>query len=241
MSRAAERKLILREASKIVDALGKTLAPLCEVVLHDLTRPGHAIVKIENNLSGRLPGGPATELGLARIADPNFPDVLANYENRFSDGRPAKSTSIGLKDSAGNFVAAICINMDVSYVRSIASYFQEFSRTNALEQGFRETIASVNQPTLESEISSYASNCNKDPRSLTSDEKSELLLQLSQKGYLERRGAAEQIAQIIGASRSSIYYYLSRKKKDQIGLNMGTRRTESARRGTPANGSRRAR
>jgi predicted transcriptional regulator YheO len=213
VSTITERQLILREAAKIVDALGQSLAPICEVVLHDLTRPNNAIVMIENNLSGRSPGEPATELGLARMADPNFPDVLANYENRFSDGRPAKSTSIGLKDSDGNFVAAICLNMDVSYLRSIASYFQKITQTKALEQGPYETIMPVRQSTLESEISSYASSCNKDPRSLTSDEKCELVYRLSQKGYLERRGAAEQIAQIIGGSRSSIYYYLARKKK----------------------------
>lgn len=217
MSTLTEHELILREASKIVDALGETLGPLCEVVLHDLTHPDNAIVKIVNNLSGRSSGGPATELGLARIADPNFPDVLANYENRFSDGRAAKSTSIGLKDSDGNFVAAICLNMDVSYLRSIASYFQKFTQTNTLEQGRYDTIVPAHQPTLEREISFYASSCNKDPRSLTSDEKCELVCQLSQKGYLERRGAAERIAQIIGGSRSSIYYYLTRKKKERVG------------------------
>lgn len=211
-TKLTERELILREASKIVDGLGQMLSPMCEVVLHDLSRPNDAIVKIENNLSGRSAGEPATELGLARIADPTFPDILANYENQFSDGRPAKSTSIGLKDSNGNFVAAICLNMDVSYFRSIASYLQMITQTTPLE-GRKDTLTPSQQPTLASEIISYAANCNKDPRALTSDEKCELVGQLSQKGFLERRGAADQIAQIIGGSRSSIYYYLGRKKK----------------------------
>lgn len=34
-----ENRLLLREGRKIVEALGKTLAPLVEVVLHDLTDP----------------------------------------------------------------------------------------------------------------------------------------------------------------------------------------------------------
>ncbi|KJS08729.1 MAG: hypothetical protein VR78_17610 [Hoeflea sp. BRH_c9] len=213
VSTPSERDLILREATKIVEALGQALAPLCEVVLHDLSRPNNAIVKIENNLSGRSPGGPATELGLARIADPDFPDILANYENRFSDGRPAKSTSIGLKDSEGNFVAAICLNMDVSYFRSIASYLERITQTHPLENGRHDTIGVAPQPSVASAISSYAASCNKDPRSLNSDEKCELIGKLSQDGYLERRGAAEQIAQIIGGSRSSVYYYLERDRK----------------------------
>src|ERR1700679_2575756 len=122
MSIKTERELLLREAKKIVDALAATFAPMCEVVLHDLTDPDHAIIKIANNLSGREIGDPATEVGLARIADPNFPDVLCNYANSFSDGTPVKSTSIGLKDSKGNFFASICMNIDVSYLRATASY-----------------------------------------------------------------------------------------------------------------------
>src|SRR5579863_8856988 len=109
MSRLSDRAWLMREASKIASALGETFAPLCEVVLHDLTDPEHAIVQIENNLSGRSVGDSATELGLARISDPAFPEVIANYANNFADGRPAKSTSVGLKDKNGRFIAAICI------------------------------------------------------------------------------------------------------------------------------------
>ncbi|MFG2468431.1 PAS domain-containing protein [Streptomyces canus] len=49
---------------------------LCEMVLHDLRDPRHAIRVIENNLSGRRVGDSATEPGLARIADPEYPSVL---------------------------------------------------------------------------------------------------------------------------------------------------------------------
>src|SRR5579883_574064 len=83
-----DQEWLLQEACKIAQGLAETLAPLCEVVVHDLTNPEHAIVQIENNLSGRAVGDGATELGLARMADPNFPDIIANYANAFSDGRP---------------------------------------------------------------------------------------------------------------------------------------------------------
>ena len=48
----------------------------------------------------------------------------------------------------------------------------------------------------------------KGPRALTSDEKRDLLKQLSDEGELEMRGAAEQIGAAIGVSRSNVYYYL---------------------------------
>lgn len=105
---------LLKEAEKIAVALGRMFPGLCEVVLHDLRDPEHAIRAIENNLSGRQIGDPATELGLARISDPDYPGVVQNYPNRFPDGRPAKSTSIGIKNAAGEYVAALCLNLDVS-------------------------------------------------------------------------------------------------------------------------------
>src|SRR4051812_25187154 len=84
---AAERKLLFDQLQQIAHGLGETFAPFCEVVLHDLTDPGNAIVAIHNNLSGRKVGEGATELGLARIADPDYAQVISNYANSFADGR----------------------------------------------------------------------------------------------------------------------------------------------------------
>ncbi len=81
-----ENALLLREAEKIVQALGVMFAPGCEVVLHDLTQPDRAIVAIANNLSNRRIGDAATEMGLERIASPEFPDVVQNYASVFPDG-----------------------------------------------------------------------------------------------------------------------------------------------------------
>ncbi|MFE0425157.1 PAS domain-containing protein, partial [Streptomyces sp. NPDC058953] len=90
---------LIREAEKIATAVGRMLPGLCEVVLHDLRDPAHAVRTVENPLSGRAPGDPATELGLARLKDPGFPDVVQNYPGRLPDGRPLKSTSIGLRNA----------------------------------------------------------------------------------------------------------------------------------------------
>ena len=51
--------------------LSATFAPFCEIVVHNLLNPQHSIEAIHNNLSGRTVGGPATELGIERLADPS--------------------------------------------------------------------------------------------------------------------------------------------------------------------------
>jgi len=209
----SDKQWLMREASKITAALGEMFAPICEVVLHDLTDPEHAIVQIENNLSGRSVGDSATELGLARIVDPNFPEVLANYANNFSDGRPVKSTSIGLKDKSGKYMAAICLNLDISYLKSVSAYLDELTRIKStgtpVEEHLTRRSADVSAKILE-----FSAKRNRDPRALTSDEKSEILRQLVDDGALERRGAAETIANVLGVSRSNIYYYI--KKLQQV-------------------------
>ena len=95
--KASENSFLLSQLESIAEGLSETFAPFCEVVVHDLKTPEHAVISIRNNLSGRQPGDPATELGLARISSPDFPNILANYANKFSDGRPAKVPLLVLK------------------------------------------------------------------------------------------------------------------------------------------------
>ncbi|WP_256740085.1 PAS domain-containing protein, partial [Pseudomonas sp. K5002] len=57
-----EQAALISQLEQIAEGLSKTFSPFCEVVLHDLRDPQHAIMAIHNNLSGRQPGDPATEL-----------------------------------------------------------------------------------------------------------------------------------------------------------------------------------
>ncbi len=206
MLKISEHDLILREASKIADAVAETFAPICEVVVHDLTNPSHAIVKIENNISGRSIGDPATELGLARISDPNFPDKLVNYANTLNDGRLLKSTSIGLKDSTGTYIAAICLNIDVSYLNGMADYIRSLTAIRDIE-GVSERIQTPRSDDIGKCVRDFALARNKEPRSLNTAEKRELMAQLQELGMTSLKGSIDEIAKALGASRSSIYYY----------------------------------
>jgi predicted transcriptional regulator YheO len=123
MKRTREQKALIEQLAL---GLSETFTPFCEVVVHDLLDPKHAILAIHNNLSGREVGDPATEFGLARIADPEYPQVIANYANQFADGRQVKSTSIGIKDSTGHYVAALCMNVDLTLFRSLQNVLGQF-------------------------------------------------------------------------------------------------------------------
>ena len=216
MPKSSDHEWLLAEAKKVAAALAETLAPLCEVVLHDLTHPKHTIAYIGNNLSGRSVGDPATELGLARLADPKFPDVVANYANKFADGRPAKSTSIGLRDKSGKYVAAICLNLDLSHLRGISGYLNALMQISPKDPEVKESLAHKPSHTLEAKILQFAARRNRDPSALSSDEKRQLMRQLTKEGDLEIRGASERIGALLGLSRSNVYYYMQ-ENRVQVG------------------------
>jgi predicted transcriptional regulator YheO len=202
-----ENKLLLRECRKIVEALGKMFAPSCEVVLHDLTRPEHAIIAIETNLSGRQVGDPVTELGLARIDDPDFADVVQNYPNRFPDGRPAKSTSIGIKNSKGQFIAAICLNLDVAQFASVQKSLEALIAVNNDRIPLRESLRARSVEEIRTAIDQFAARHNQTPRGLATPEKKMVVKELKERGYLQIKNAVPNIAACLGISRATIYNY----------------------------------
>ncbi|WP_296651938.1 PAS domain-containing protein [Paraburkholderia sp.] len=203
-----ETQLLLREARKIVEALGETLAPLVEVVLHDLTQPGQSVVAIANNLSGRQVGDATTELGLARITDPGFPEVVQNYPNRFPDGRPAKSTSIGLRNGAGEYVAAICLNMDVSLLGAVTASLGRLMQTDPVGAPVAETLAPRQLDDVRASLERYAAAHNTTPIGLTLVQRREAVRELAESGALNLRHALSEVARTLGVARSTVYTYL---------------------------------
>ncbi|MET9667173.1 PAS domain-containing protein [Streptomyces sp. NPDC006475] len=203
-----EDELLLREGEKIVVALGRMFPGLCEVVLHDLRDPDHAVRAIENNLSGRTVGDPATELGLARIADPDYPSVLQNYPNRFPDGRPAKSTSIGLKNSRGDYVAAICLNLDVSLFATAARSLAGLVRTEEPDVSLEETLRARSSGELRAAVEEFSAARGQTPRSLDAASRRELVRSLKERGFLQVKHSVQALTDLLGVSRATVYNYL---------------------------------
>lgn len=204
IKRTPEQRALLEQIENIAIGLGKALAPFCEVVVHDLLAPSHAIIAIQNNLSGRAIGDEATLLGLSRIADPSFPQVLANYANQFADGRQVKSTSIGIKDSGGLYVAALCLNMDLTPFHSMQHVMQQFVHIQN-QAGVEESLAPSGAGAIRLHIDQFAASCATTPRALKAEERRLLMRELKELKLLEVRRAMETVAQHLGVSRATVY------------------------------------
>lgn len=207
----SEDELLLREGRKIAEALGKMFAPCCEVILHDLRTPEQSIVSIECPISGRKLGDPTTELGLARIENASFPEVVQNYANTFPDGRPAKSTSIGLKNSEGKYVAALCLNLDVSLFGSVQRVLEQLTTPTPDNMPLRETLRVRSIDELRDAIEVFAAQRNVQPRALSLAQRRELIQVLDASGLLHLRNATTITADMLGVARASIYNLLKAK------------------------------
>jgi predicted transcriptional regulator YheO len=204
MKRTKEQLALIEQTKQIAAGLAQTFAPFCEVVVHDLLDPRHAVLMIENNLSGRRPGDPATELGLARIADPAYPQVIANYTNHFADGRQAKSTSIGIKDSTGKYIAALCMNVDLSIFRSLQAFVDQFSTTD-MNAAMKESLDPSGADAIRGRIDQFAASLATTPRALKALHRKQLLKDLKDSGLMDMRRAMEVVAQHLGVSRATVY------------------------------------
>lgn len=198
-------KHLLMQLDTIAKGLSETFSPFCEVVVHDLGNPEHAILAIHNNLSGREIGDPATELGIARILSSEFPNIIANYANQFTDGRPVKSTSIGIKGNDGNYIAALCINIDLTLFRGMQNMINNFTQVN--QNSIIENLNPNGQDSIKHYIDHYASEHATTPRLLKTNERKEVIMQLKQKGLLDIKKSMEIVAQYLGISRASAYLY----------------------------------
>lgn len=199
---------LLAELDKITVALGRTFAGLCEVVLHDLRDPENTIRTIENNISGREPGQSATELGLARIQDPDFPAVLQNYANTFPDGRAAKSTSIGIKNTDGTYVAALCLNLDISVLQTITHQLSALTSIDDRQPPVTEELRPRSLQELRDFIAAYAADRGVSPRSLDPVAARNLTRTLRDEGYLDIRRSVPTVSDAVGISRATVYNYL---------------------------------
>lgn len=213
MKNLSEDAILIREAKKIVHALGKMFAPCCEVVLHDLRKPSNAIIAIECPLSGRKIGEPTTEMGLERIKNPKFPEVVQNYPNTFPDGRKVKSTSIGIKNNKGKCIASICLNMDISLFSTFNQLFNQLTSLESNRLALRETLRSRTSDDLEQIIEKFAVENNTQPRALSPQQRKKLVELLANTGMLQLRGAPSIVAKMLGITRASIYNLLKNTKE----------------------------
>jgi len=87
-----------------------------EIILHNLTNPARALCQIKNNVTGRNIEAPATNLVLDLKTRRLQNQDKLNYELNIG-ARKFKCTTIPIYRENYGLVGAICINLDVNYLK----------------------------------------------------------------------------------------------------------------------------
>ncbi len=107
----------LENYKRIVRLIGDSFPDTgMEILLHNLTNPAKALYQIKNNITGRSVEAPATNLVLDLKTRRLQNQDKLNYELNIG-ARKFKCTTIPIYREGYGLVGAICINLDVNYLK----------------------------------------------------------------------------------------------------------------------------
>lgn len=207
----AENTVLIDNLRGIADAIVCFLGRNAEVCIHDLTSLQRSLVYIAGNVTGRKPGAPATDLLVRTLQQEDHAiSNLHNYQTMSSNGRPLKSTTVFIRNTAHKPVAALCINLDTTEFFNASQVLLPFINNMEAPRQESETFARSLEETVESLFSRAVLAMGKQPFSMSTEEKTGLVERLERDGTFRLKGAVGQVAAMAGVSKYTIYNYLKK-------------------------------
>lgn len=201
----------------LVEAVGATLGPHCEVVLHDLRTPERSITAIANGtvtgrrVGGPVVGGPLKDVALKLLDSTTRESTMSiGYQTHTRDGRDLRSTSLILRTSEGKPAIAFCINIDLSTITMARLLLEELSKTEASD-GTEAPDASpqIDVTDITAQIIRDAlGETGKLPKYMERDDRLKAVSLMQERGLFLIRGGVERAAAALGISRFTLYSYL---------------------------------
>jgi predicted transcriptional regulator YheO len=208
-----ERERIFTQLQQIGDSIVAMFGKNCETCIHDLTDLHHSLIHINGAVTGREIGAPATDLLVKLLENAKGrPEDLHNYRTVSGDGRTLKSSTIFISDSSDKAIFAFCINFDTTEYFNASQALQQFLVTEQQEHpaDSSETFAQSPSETIEALFQQAVLEIGKQPATMSTEEKTDLVEILERNGALQFKGAVEQIALLAGVSKYTIYNYLKK-------------------------------
>lgn len=204
---------VLRLYQPVLRALATAAGPTVEVVLHNLDGTdvdlGHTIMAIENgHVTGRAVGGPSTSLGLDVLKDRRKNHDALGYTGYTSDGRELRCSSIYFHNRAGDIIASLCVNVDLSPLLLVRQTLDALLPSPPLADAPKEHFGADLVSVMDSMITEAIREIGRPLESMTRDDKIAVLERLDQRGATQMRKSVEAIAKRLGISRVTAYSYL---------------------------------
>ena len=218
--------VILERFMTLVPFLGKVLGSDYEVVLHDLSEGGNAIVAIANgHISGRAVGAPLTDMGLRVTAEKGYRDAdyEVNYRGVSKDRRSLRSSTYYIKDGDGSLLGMLCLNFDPDRCLNAAGAILAMGNMGGLPdlldkpepldagEGV-ETFAGSVADAVDSAMAQVLGGKSIEGKRLSMEEKVRIVEALQKHGLFRLKGAVSEVAERLDSSEASVYRYLNKLK-----------------------------
>ncbi|MFV3378937.1 MULTISPECIES: helix-turn-helix transcriptional regulator [Pseudomonas] len=192
----------------IADAIATLFFPHAEVVLHDLRT--QKIDYIANNLSKREIGDHAA---LEDMFEHGTDETnIGPYEKLNWDGQKIRSLSTVLRDAAGNPLAMLCINLNISLFENAKAALDLFLSPSRLIPQPDALFRDDWQERINTFLNGWLRQRQLSLNVLTRDHKRELVLALHAEGAFKGKSAANYVANVLGMGRATVYKHLKELK-----------------------------
>ncbi|MBB6674909.1 helix-turn-helix transcriptional regulator [Cohnella nanjingensis] len=198
----------------LVEGLAAQFGDRCEVVLHDLKRPyDSTIVAIANgHVTGRQVGDPGTNLGLELLRGQSVNGNKLNYMTQTKDGRILRSSSLYMRNGAGEVVGSLCMNFDVTELMVANHTLQSLIGSGTQTEVKESFVTSVGE-LLGALIQEAQERIGKPVAAMTKDDKVRMIRLLDAKGAFLVKKGGEKIGAYLNISKYTLYSYLEESKQ----------------------------
>lgn len=204
-------------AKRMANGLSESLGKKCEVVVHDFSDLSSSLIHIAGDITGRNIGAPITDLAFKAYKEQgsNAKD-LTGYRT-IINGRILKSSTIFLKNGGNTVIGCMCINMDVTDFLNAKAALDEFTAFPEECQP-TERFASSFQETLESILEEVVREMGRHPATMDKEERLEFIQRLNTHDVFVFKGAVNQVAQMLGVTRYTVYNDLKELRQAEEAL-----------------------
>jgi len=217
-----EQQRIFEVLNRLADGISAMFGRNCEVAVHDLSDVDHSLVHLSGKVTGRNTGAPATDLLIKALAgNPEDLDDIYNYKTTTKDGRSLKSSTMFIRNSDAEVIGAFCINLDTTDFFNAAQALAPFMHSvgSTIESEVHESFSATAEETVESIFEQTLLEIGKQPATMTTPERTQLVALLEEQGVFQMKGAVNRIARLCGVSKFTIYNYLKIIKNQNKSIN----------------------
>lgn len=216
---------IIEEYIPIAEYIAEVCGPRYEVVLHDLTNFDHTIVYIANSITERKQGDSLLTMSLDVILD-NRNTSHKNYvtnicRNNYINGRKFRMSDFYIRNQANEVIGLFSINVDITPFEHLEKLISEeislqvvSDQSNQYHDNSDEKVIPLTEMMGKAFDRAMNELSFSDPKTLSPDEKIQLLTVLHNKNLFIMKGTVALVAKRMNVSASTVYRYLQMIKQN---------------------------